>query len=110
MRVLVGCFMGVLNSAAMGQLTVVVDQVGYESRSIKHAVVVGTEQDHPDKFSLVDSATGKTVLTGSLVPNGQVDSWGGRVFWTADFSSWQTTGHYAVQVQSNSGAIRSCPL
>ncbi|MGF7182617.1 glycoside hydrolase family 9 protein [Tunturiibacter psychrotolerans] len=110
MKVLASCFIWALTSVALGQLTVVVDQVGYETRSLKHAIVVGTEQDRPDKFSLVDSATGKIVLTGSLVPNGQVDSWGGRVFWTADFSSWHTTGHYAVQVESNSGKIRSCPF
>jgi hypothetical protein len=110
MKILAGCFIGTLTSAAIGQLTVVVDQVGYEARSFKRAIVVGTAQDHPEKFSLIDSANGKTVFTGSLVPDGQVDSWGGRVFWTADFSSWQATGHYAVQIQSNSGAIRSCPF
>jgi hypothetical protein len=108
MRVLAGCFIGALTSAAMGQLTVVVDQVGYEARSFKRAIVVGTERDHPEKFSLVDSANGKIVLTGSLFPDGQVDSWGGRVFWTADFSSWQGIGHYSLQIQSTAGEVHSC--
>ncbi|WP_433982859.1 cellulase N-terminal Ig-like domain-containing protein [Tunturiibacter empetritectus] len=92
----------------MGQLNVVVDQVGYETRAPKSAIVVGTGRDHPERFSLVDTVSGKAVLTGSLVPNGQVDSWGGRVFWTADFSSWRVVGHYAVQIQSAAGEVRSC--
>jgi hypothetical protein len=108
MRVLAVCFIGALTSAAMGQLTVVVDQVGYEARSVKRAIIVGTEHDRPEKFSLVDSTSGKIVLTGSLVSDGQVNSWGGRVFWTADFSSWQGIGHYSVQVQSAAGEVHSC--
>jgi hypothetical protein len=108
MRVLAVCFIGALTSAAMGQLTVVVDQVGYEARSVKRAIIVGREHDRPEKFSLVDSTSGKIVLTGSLVSDGQVNSWGGRVFWTADFSSWQGIGHYSVQVQSAAGEVHSC--
>jgi Glycosyl hydrolase family 9/Cellulase N-terminal ig-like domain len=108
MRVLAACFLVALTAAAMAQLTVVVDQVGYEARSLKRAIVVGTEKDRPEKFSLIDSGSGKIVLTGSLVSDGQVDSWGGRVFWTADFSSWQGIGHYSVQIQSAAGEVRSC--
>ncbi|MBB5342962.1 glycoside hydrolase family 9 protein [Tunturibacter empetritectus] len=92
----------------MGQLNVVVDQVGYETRAPKSAIVVGTGRDHPEKFLLVDTVSGKAVLSGSLVPNGQVNSWGGRVFWTADFSSWRVVGHYAVQIQSTASEVRSC--
>jgi hypothetical protein len=107
---LLGCFAGVFPFMAMAQLKVVADQVGYETQAPKSAIVVGTGRDHPEKFSLVDTVSGKTVLTGSLVPNGQVDSWGGRVFWTADFSSWRIVGHYAVQIQSATGVVRSCPF
>jgi len=95
---------------AMGQLNVMVDQVGYETRTPKSAIVVGTEQDHPEKFSLIDTVSEKAVLTGSLIPNGKVNSWGGRIFWTADFSSWRVVGHYAVQIRSASGEVRSCPF
>jgi hypothetical protein len=104
------CLAGVVTSTAAGELKVLVDQVGYESNSLKKAIIVGTQQDHPEKFSLVDAASGKVVLTGRLVPNGQVDSWGGRVFWTADFSSLRTIGHYAIQIQSSAEEIRSCPF
>jgi hypothetical protein len=56
---------------------------------------------------LVDVDTGKTVLTGDLIPSGQVHSWGGRVFWTADFSSWQKTGHYALHVHTPTNEVSS---
>ena len=88
----------------VGQLRVLVDQVGYETRAPKQALILGTDKDHPQQFSLIDDATGKTVLTGKLTPSGQVDAWGGRVFWTADFSQWQTPGHYSLQT----GEASSC--
>jgi Glycosyl hydrolase family 9/Cellulase N-terminal ig-like domain len=56
---------------------------------------------------LVDVDTGKTVLTGDLIPSGQVHSWGARVFWTADFSSWQKTGHYALHVHTPTNEVSS---
>jgi len=96
------CVIGSFASACVGQLRVLVDQVGYETRSPKQALVLGTDKDHPQQFSLIDDATGKTVLTGKLTPSGQVDAWGGRVFWTADFSQWQTPGHYSIQTDQTS--------
>src|SRR5271168_1545316 len=73
-----------LLSALVGtaQTRVLVDHVGYEAASVKQAFIVGTAQDHPLQFSLVDYATGKTVMTASLTPGTQVDHWGGWVFWT----------------------------
>jgi hypothetical protein len=94
--------------ACIGQVQVLVDHVGYETKSVKQALIVGTEQDHPQKFSLVNAATGIAVTSGDLTPNGQVNAWGGRVFWMADFSSWQKIGHYAIQVQSARGNVQSC--
>jgi Glycosyl hydrolase family 9/Cellulase N-terminal ig-like domain len=70
--------------------------------------VLGTEQDHPKQFALIDTETGKTVLEGNLKASGQVHSWDRRFFWTADFSSWQKTGHYAIQVGTSEDEVRSC--
>lgn len=92
----------------MGQLQVLVDQVGYETHAQKQAFVLGTEQDHPQQFSLIDTVTRKTVLTGKLTSDGRVDAWGDRAFWTADFSSWQRDGHYAIETQSARGEVSSC--
>ncbi len=102
------CSIGSLFPACMGQLQVLVDQVGYETHAQKQALVLGTEQDHPQHFSLIDTVTRKTVLTGKLTSDGRVDSWGDRAFWTADFSSWQKDGHYAIETQSATGEVISC--
>jgi hypothetical protein len=66
---------------------------GYETTSVRQAFIVGAAQDHPIQFSLVDHATGKTVMTASP-PGAKVAHWDGRVFWTADFSAWQKPRHY----------------
>jgi hypothetical protein len=82
---------------AFGQVHVLVDQVGYETKSAKQALIRGTSADHPEKFSLIDTAKEKVVFTGDLKPAGKIDAWAG-VYWTADFSAWQTPGHYAIEV------------
>jgi hypothetical protein len=102
------CLTGLFIEACLGEIRVVVDHVGYDTQAAKQALVVGTKQDYPEQFALIDSDTGKTVLTGELTPSGQVRSWGDRVFWTADFSSWQRAGHYAVQVRTAAANTRSC--
>lgn len=89
-------------------MKVVVDQVGYEAKAPKQAIVIGTEQDRPEEFELIDTATDKVVLSGALTASGRVNNWGARVFWTADFSSWTTTGEYAIQIGKGDRAVRSC--
>src|SRR5882757_1165705 len=96
------------SSICMGEVKVLVDHVGYEARSPKQGLVQGVQQDHPREFHLVDTMTGKTVFSGALKPAGEVNSWGGQVFWIADFSSWQKTGEYALETQTASGKVRSC--
>ncbi len=90
------------------QVRVLADHVGYEAQSEKQALVVGTPQDHPQKFSLIDMATGQTVLSGSLTDAGQVHAWEGRKFWVADFSSWKKPGHYAIETRTDKGEAVSC--
>jgi hypothetical protein len=102
------CLSSIFAQVCVGQIRVVVDQVGYDVQAPKQALVVATAQDHPQQFSLIDVDTGKTVLKGDLTPSGQVHSWGGRVFWTADFSSWQKAGHYALQVRTSEANVSSC--
>ena len=64
-------------------------------------------QSQPQRFELIDSATQKPVSDGVLVRSGEVRSWDGRVFWTADFSSWQRPGRYSLLIHSSSGDARS---
>lgn len=101
------CFVA-FSLACMGQMHVLVDHVGYETNSQKQALISGVEKDQPLGFSLVDTTTDKAVLTGKLIPDGQVDAWGNHVFWTADFTSWKKDGHYRIRTQSAAGEVSSC--
>ncbi|MGA2847477.1 MAG: glycoside hydrolase family 9 protein [Terracidiphilus sp.] len=82
----------------LGQVRVLVDQVGYETRATKQAIVEGSSEDHPESFSLIDLDAGKSVYEANVQPSGKVFAWGSRMFWIADFSSWQKPGHYALEL------------
>jgi hypothetical protein len=99
---------GACCEASRAQIRVLVDQVGYDLRAPKQALVEGSAQDHPTHFQLIDFSTGRAVLQGELKASGEVHNWEGRVFWIADFSSWQKSGHYELQVGSDTGGISSC--
>jgi len=104
------CLGGICAQAAAGQVQVLVDHVGYELHAAKQALVAGTMQERPDRFMLIDSDTGKTVLTGPLKLSGEVDHWGSHTFWTADFSVIDKAGHYVLSVRTPGGKASSCPF
>src|SRR5271170_6860965 len=112
MQLLAFCSFAPLASATFAQLHVAVDHVGYETKALKQALLVADEKDAqldpPQTFSLVDTATGKAELRGPFKPAGQVDRWGGRIFWVADFSTWQKPGHYTLIAKTKAGEISSC--
>ena len=97
-------------SACVAQVRVLVDHVGYEASAHKRALIVveGDDSSVPKSFSLLDAATGKSVLTGPLETAGAVDRWGDRQFWFVDFSTWKQRGHYVLAVQTNKGHAESC--
>jgi hypothetical protein len=97
----------IASRACLGSVQVLVDHVGYDTYAEKQAVVAGSAQDHPGQFSLIDADSGKTVLQGPIKTAGEVRSWDGQVFWTADFSSWQKPGHYRLRIHAGEGEITS---
>jgi hypothetical protein len=102
------CLVGVFGHACLGQMRVLVNQVGYEVQEPKLAIVSSPPHGSLREFSLVDSEAGKIVLKGILQPSGQVDAWGETAFWIADFSSWKTPGQYILRVSSREGEASSC--
>jgi hypothetical protein len=96
------------SEACLGRVQVLVDHVGYDLHADKQAILVGAEEDRPERYFLIDSGTGKIVLQGPVIRSGQVNAWGGREFWKADFSAWQRAGHYVLQVHSKDAEIASC--
>lgn len=104
---LIVCCSVLLSPVCRAEVKVLIDQVGYEPGAAKQAVVVGTQQDHPETFELVDTATGKTVVAGVLKPAGEVKAWGGRMFWVADFSSYRKIGEYVLKTGAAAEEVRS---
>jgi hypothetical protein len=98
----------VVSVPTSAQVRVLVDQVGYETTSPKVALIQGSTEDHPTHFSLVDDATGRIVLKGTLEPSGRVAHWGSRVFWKADFSAWGKPGRYVLRVMGGKASATSC--
>jgi hypothetical protein len=98
----------VCTQASFCQVRVLVDQVGYETSGPKQAIVSSSGSERPQHFSLIDSDSGKVVYESSLQPAGKVYDWEGREFWVADFSSARQPGHYALRVDTASGAVASC--
>jgi hypothetical protein len=88
----------------------VVDHVGYEVNAPKQGIVVVEDGDAaaPKTFSLIDVASGKSVLTGAVKAAGPVERWGMMSFWLADFSAWKQQGHYRLSVQTSKGPAESC--
>jgi len=99
--------LAVCTRTCAGQLRVLVDHVGYETHSIKQAIIEGGQKDSAQTFSLIDVGTQKEVMKGRLEPHGSVHTWRDRLFWTADFSSWQQLGHYEVRVPIPTGEVHS---
>ncbi len=99
-------------STAFARIRVLVDHVGYETKSPKQALVVkeedGATPDPPATFTLIDAETGKSVLSGRLKPAGQVERWSARTFWLADFSTWRKPGRYELATQTKAGMSTSC--
>lgn len=99
---------GFCAQVCLSQVHVLVDQVGYETKAQKQAIIAASDQDHPQTFALVDTDSGKSVLRGDLIPSGKVQAWESQVYWTADFSSWRKVGHYKLQVHAAGTDITSC--
>lgn len=99
---------GLAGSLAFAQVRILVDQVGYETSAPKVALVESSGEIGPADFALIDEDSGRTVLTGNLEPAGTVDHWRNWHFWKADFSSWQTPGHYFLRVTSRDEVTSSC--
>jgi peroxiredoxin len=88
---------------------VLTNQVGYETNKPKRAVFIATRQFPPLVFALIDETTGHPVYHGKAVYSGPVDKWKNWLFWTIDFTSFNTAGTYRLKV-SAPGATSSEPF
>ncbi|PIF20811.1 glycoside hydrolase family 9 protein [Candidatus Pantoea floridensis] len=98
---------------AHAETQVLINQVGYDIAAPKNAIVQLTGESRvkpPVNFVLLDSETNQQVLSGTLQPQGEVQSWGDRTFYRADFSDWKKAGRYVLQTTSSDGDVRSGPF
>ena len=91
-------------------LKVLANHLGYEQDAPKRAVILGHADDTVTVFSVIDQATGNSVLSGSAIKAGPVDQWKDWCFWTADFSSLNTEGTYLLECVTGGGKVRSFPF
>ncbi len=84
------------------EISVLVNQVGYDPSHPKTVTVQGNADFGDGEFRVVAPIAGpgrefETVFEGRLSSAGQIDPWG-RHYWRGDFSKLQEVGNYYVEV------------
>lgn len=92
--------------AANAAVTVLVDQVGYETLAPKQVILAGTTPDKPYDVALIDDDSRTEVFKLHLSPATSVAHWN-KTFWLADFSQCQRQGRYLIQAQTAQGPVQS---
>jgi hypothetical protein len=89
----------ILPFSAFSVPVIYVNQVGFDSRGSKIAVVGNDVAIQPEtKFYLI-SASSKNVFTGTLGAEKKVEEWKeGEYFYRADFSSFRLPGKYNIRI------------
>jgi hypothetical protein len=89
----------ILSASAFAQSVIYINQVGFDSRGPKIAVI-GSDAPWSSKitFSIVNVNTHKTEFTGTLSAAQKVTDWfPGKVFYQADFSKLSKAGSYRLE-------------
>ncbi|MES3017819.1 MAG: glycoside hydrolase family 9 protein [Bacteroidota bacterium] len=95
-----GLLFSLLPLVGMAQTAIFANQVGFDSRGPKLAVVrLDASSAQKASFNLIDAATSKVVYSGNLAGPKQVEDWfPGKFFYKTDFSSFRTPGNYKIVV------------
>jgi SAM-dependent methyltransferase len=96
-------------AAALGAPAIFVNQVAYDARGAKIAVV---QTDAPlpagASFGLLDSATSAVEKTDALGPASQIEEWAaGKYFYRADFSAFRKAGVYKLRTLVDGSPLTS---
>ena len=96
--------------------TIYINQVGFDSKSPKVAVVGVTEPGDAagvegEVFHIVDISSGKTVYSGQLSGPAAIREWeADKVFRQADFSALQQPGKYRLALEAKGHTYESEPF
>ena len=108
LAVILGAGLGL--SAMAADLKILTNQVGYEARGAKRAIVLGHQGDALQAFTVRRYPGGEGVLSGTPVHAGPVPTWKDWDFWTIDFTPVTEEGTYLIECASPGGPVRSHPV
>jgi len=105
-------FLLFLSAAGFAQPTIYANQVGFDTRGPKIALV---SFDHPlmrkTVFNLINTSTQQIEFTAVLSGPENIDEWTpGKVYYRADFSAFNKTGKYVISVTSGGKIATSYPF
>ncbi|MDB5015446.1 MAG: hypothetical protein JWQ84_278 [Mucilaginibacter sp.] len=101
-----------LTVTAFSQPVIYANQIGFDSRGPKTAVV---GVDHPllgkTTFHLINTVNNKTVYTGVLSGPQHIDEWTpGKIYFRADFSDFNKSGKYWLNIVVDGKLYNSNPF
>jgi hypothetical protein len=99
-----------LPSTRADEAKILSNHVGYATVGPKHAVVLGSAQDHFTACALNDVHDNHKVLDIPVQHAGPVKKWREWDFWTLDFDSFSTEGTYYLTCTSGDRTIHSYPF
>ena len=87
-----------LSFTSYSKPTIYVNQVGFDTKSSKIAVIgVETKLDAKTTFNIIDNVSHKIVFTAFIGKAQSVEDWKlGKSFYQADFSSFEKAGNYKI--------------
>lgn len=86
-----------LSLSAYSKTIIFVNQVGFDPKSPKIAIIEYSSNLLNLTFDIIDAETGKTVFTSKIGKAETVEDWKlGKYYYKADFSSFQKPGNYKV--------------
>ncbi|HEY4322403.1 MAG TPA: glycoside hydrolase family 9 protein [Mucilaginibacter sp.] len=101
-----------LSQAGFAQPAIYVNQVGFDTKGPKLAVI-GCDHQFTRKtvFSIINTSTNQTEFTGVLSGPQTIDEWTpGKFYYQADFSAFKKSGKYAVRVELEDKPYTSFPF
>ncbi len=85
-----------------------VNQIGFDPKSPKIAIIGSEKKLQNTSFTIVDSQTGKTVFRAKIGKTESIDDWKlNKFFYQADFSSFQKTGKYKILFKNEDQIVSS---
>jgi hypothetical protein len=99
------------NNASDNSITVLTSQVAYDIAASKFAMIRSGKQLGHIQFNLIDSATQHIAFSGQTNNAQQVKDWSDSTWFTQiDFSSFNQSGKYFIQVVADGKKYQSCPF